>query len=387
MPPLSSGFAVSSTLQNILNRKKADQRQAMIDELSRKKIESGISVDEENARGLAANREMLNTVREGQMINDFGKQHTMGDDLSTVDPMFLRVLQKHGMISESPLKLQPQVTTSEAPQTGGAPTPEQLDAMAANAPHPEAKKGTYFSGMPEQVEEERRRSDLGGLISRGIFSDTSDMSPSERMVALAQAMGDKNVPSSVYSSMEPQGNLYVTDEASGKTSAQLGPDGKPIHTGRQGNVFQVRNRPPQGGQPQAFSHTGPNGETIWSWIRPGENIPTDSHRGNPAAPVRQGDLLPPAIANQLAKFKTAARPSMFTTKAQSDRFKTYGDTALTMASRRVSDPSVITAIQQIRNNPNEKRPNDQIIKDIAADPNVKPDELADFTELLYLVRH
>lgn len=231
-------YSVASGLQEILARKKDEalkqqalERQAMLDELNRRKIEAEMETDKANA-------EAMKVYREG-MAENYKAQADQRNVQSLDDAGFSRGTDLTGQISDRML------------QSG-------KDAGRIVSINPEAYKGNeeayaegnYFTGNPLQQR-------VASLIESGAVTDPSQIM---KFQALA-AFGDKNLPANFFES--PTVPAY-----------KAGPDGGLVfdkNIPRDAKITQAdaTRQPPQ---PQLLQIPDPEnpGQFFQRWGQPGD---------------------------------------------------------------------------------------------------------------------
>lgn len=204
MPPytgLSGGAGAAYQLQDILTRRKDEARQAMLDELNRREVESNIGY-RNSMTSLAQAREEREQGKYYQEVADalFGAGENLPDN---VDPKLMEWMQSHGLVDMQA----PRVSTSEAvadPEEGSPLTPESFAAgqKAGIAPSPHA---VYLGTRGARQELERK----AALDAYASSPNTSDEGRNYAMLARA---GVQNIPGQAIQGMH---NINIFDEPSG----------------------------------------------------------------------------------------------------------------------------------------------------------------------------
>ncbi len=417
-------YSVSSGLQEILARRKAEEQQALMNSMKERELASEMEYRNANLKSLAEQREAAAEARRMQSFNQWAQNFRMGDDLSTADPEMIEYARRMGYVTDENPNPTPSVSTGvdiagvgEGPNMvagEGSPEGDQSVRASLQPQAPEApKKGVYFRGLPKEREQQRQMQATAALIQSGALTDPK-MSPIERLAMLQQASGSYD-PSDIVRVMTEQAQerpMNILDEATGKITPALDASGKPI-MGRGGNPIITRDRPPNpsaGMQPYLYQVSDPSDPTgqkkISHWLRPGEQ-PNEKNQiqlnGSPLSGVVRGNtprgpqannaqLLTPQQAQYLAKLRTASQNSVISGRPD-DEYNNYIDTLFASLANRVSDPSVLTSIEEVLqadNDPNQPEhanlTNEQIVARIAKTPGVTQQELLEFSTLLKAIR-
>jgi hypothetical protein len=172
--PLSSGLALSDTLQQMLTRDRELKRQTMLDELARKQTEQNMSIQQQNADAMSewrkgqaaqqvaqANERYVSSFDEGE----FG----IGDNLKgRFSPEVEKALFESGRLG----KLNP---------TAGA--------NAGSGMEEDFAEGVYSMGSPKTRQRAARQQGFTQLIQSGVLTDPNK-TPAEKMIAIQQAFPD-----------------------------------------------------------------------------------------------------------------------------------------------------------------------------------------------------
>lgn len=293
---MTPGSAVADTLQELLTRRKAEARQAMLDQIAEQqrradenyraeqlKIQQAVNARDEAAAARAVNEEARRAQEFtlNQQINQdnlFGQRLGRlrgGTDLSEIpDTDFRNRIVREGLAEN----IQPFGPTEE----GGTPAPRQL-----------------YRGSPDfqQEQEERQR-----LID---FRDTVDPQQNPELLQVIDALigGASGIPTELLGA--PPETFTVAADGTITRS--------PIRMGRNANVIQLP-QVPRSEQDQLWQITYPNGDTqshygkgddavIRNAIAQGAQV----RQGNaPTDPVR--DPYDPRIVSQLNALPT--RPNI-----------------------------------------------------------------------------
>lgn len=396
-------YTVASTLDNILTTRKAEQRQAMLDEISKRNVESEITSRDENTKSLADQRSALADEHYLKMIQDSG--FDPDQDLSKIDPRMLAVAEKTGYIKHSRLSPTPSVSTSEdfRSATDDPRTQSTYDGPNANEPSftmpgdtstttgsPTEEQGTFFKGTREDQEANRLQTDMQPLIESGFFTDPK-VSDIQKMLTINRLFRQKPTTTEFTGLLKPKGNRYVMG-MDGKVTQATGPDGTPL--GTEDQITPVP-RPATAPAP-SFSYGGVDPKT-------GMPISMDNRSGHfrvaPATELPNGIAPKPTAASQgngltsadvtlLGKLraKAVASPGIVSAGAPNPRDVAAFDQVIEgITSKYHASPNVKAAIRDLLYDPNaDNSTNQEIVEGHKGD--FSDVEAAQFQDLLSIIR-
>jgi len=242
-------YSVNDGLQEILARQKSEalqqqqlQRQAMLDELNKKKIESDMATDKENAAA-------MRTYREG-MAENYRAQANQRNVESLDQSGFMPGANVTGKLSPGMLK-----SGQDAGRINSVP--QNPDAWKGN--EEDFHSGDFFLGNPVQQR-------VKGLIESGDITDPSVIMQMQAMAAL----GDTSMAANMFT---PKTQEAFTEGLDGKFRNASGAivNSLPINA----RIGQVSREPqgPQGPAPQLVQvpDTENPGQFFQRWAKPGDD--------------------------------------------------------------------------------------------------------------------
>lgn len=239
-------YSVASTVDDTLRQQREEQRQATLDALRQKDVESQIAARDEAAKMSALQRKL-------QTGEIFLKQFGIGQDASPEAYQQAKELGVGNAFSEA----KPAMGASfEGPMPTGE-TPVQAQKGSASK----------FLGTPEEQAAARSESQFANLMNSGWFED-ENVSPLEKAMA-AKKLAGLTLPSEFFKPKAGPGHVWVFDEASGKITQAPGVELPP---GMDDKII-TRNRPPQGPAPEKpilQKFTDKDGKERFSWLYPGQ---------------------------------------------------------------------------------------------------------------------
>lgn len=205
----STGYAVSNEVQKILDRKWAMQRQALLDQLNQKNIESEIAARDENARSMAEERAAQAAARQAAAeqaeIKSWGELYGPGSDVSNLDPAILEKMRKRGLTRKEMGSQGPSVSSMQEytdPITGEKQQMEVSDmpGVPGTTMLPDRE---VFAGTADQQEMERRKTAIGAIISNPKFKE---LDPLQKYLIIASATGN------LEKGFQPPAGLFPNNE-------------------------------------------------------------------------------------------------------------------------------------------------------------------------------
>lgn len=377
---VSPGGEAVDALEGLMTQRKAEARQAMLDEIAKQNAESTRALQQRqiDAADLEAAQYGL----------------TMGQDVSQIDPKYLEILKKHNMVGANPVPKPSVSTDTEFSMPGpvdGSFEEGQPTAQAEAAPATPEDTGIYFSGRPEERDRERIKQQIGSVI--GQLNDPN-LSELEKFIMISAAMEDKNgLPAGAYAASQPRNPFMVFDEESGKFDSVPGPDGKPMLAGPGDSPIIRRGyRPndPQG----SFSYAGTDPKSGLPVImnnRTGVlSVGNIAVGAKPTAASELRSKIPPTLYNALATARGKAAPSAGIFGVGGGRVDPKGNEQYRQAQLNIVNaapvtPDVKDTIIDVINDPEAAgTPTTEIIEAHKGVFNEK--ELDEFSQLLFLVR-
>ena len=240
-----------SILTNILARRKAEERQTMLDDLQRRQAESQMSLNEENSQSLRMMREAEAKRDKAEAFDKWlGK---LGPDvpLDEGGKSYLRENNMGGLIVPG---LTPNVGVDETFSDFEGPR-----ELPTGPPQP--KSPDTFYGLPK----DRKAAELQQMISGVVGNDSTN--PAMRNALLYnQLTGGDNAPAEALRSND--GRLISIDRATGRSKIDPSISGLDKDT-----VSYWNSKTGQGGGNgqrawQLNSRTGEDGKAIWEWANP-----------------------------------------------------------------------------------------------------------------------
>lgn len=356
----SPGAAAGEGILQVLAQRRLEARQRMIDEVARQDSES-----ERAAR--AQNIINSQTANEGQLLDQAKPGWSMGMDLSGIDPKLLEIARKRGLVSAGARPLTPQVTTEEA--GFGLPTapdstvdPSEAGPITSGeAPKPESQN--YYVGSPEDRARTRRMEQVGKVMAA--INGHPGMSETEKMLSIAQAMEDPNLPGEFYRTLETPQNVSIFDQENGGISPALDKDNHPITT-RGNNQFLIKTRPPR--LPNSYQNAGIDPATkkpVTLDMATGQYFTTDANGARspyggaidakPTSAGSKGNFLSPtesAVVTKSRKDYETAKTKYFNTSGIAAAKAVYTQAAITALDKLGLPSNVRSAIIETMNDPN-----------------------------------
>lgn len=231
---MTPGSAVAGQLQDILTRKRLEARQAMLDELNRKNIESEMRYREENAKGLAEQRAGLAQTRRDQAEKMFLDK--LGDNPKNLDPATAAQLQT---IDPSRLETVPGGATLpsvKSPTMGfrvGAPVTEQpsmASTVDPSQPDPSIPTTNRYTGSPAYTKQHETSAKMEALFKDPSFTNGTD---EQKLLAISQIFPGTD-PAAIFERLltsktqQAPGHAFIWDAASNRRidTGPLGPNDK-----------------------------------------------------------------------------------------------------------------------------------------------------------------
>lgn len=186
---MTPGSAVAGQLQNILTQKRLEARQAMLDQIHAKDIESQIRDRDENTR---ANSEFRAANAENRKAQEVQRRAGLYSPDMPMDPNSedYKYIQK-----EAPSLLNP--ATPETPQFD----------YEGQAPIPAA--GPTFRGLPVQIEASRKAKIQSDAMAALNSPDFAKKSPTERAAIFRMATGSEPSADIIEGRKEPHSQGYT----------------------------------------------------------------------------------------------------------------------------------------------------------------------------------
>lgn len=399
------GGAMAATLQQILARKKMESRQAMLDQQANEDRARQAKQDEIRNQMLNADLELKRLgaidgmdLPPGTDLTDWAARHPelaqTGDKYYRFDrtksiPTPAQPAQPTTSTGETTSKMYsideagnqvPIPTDPSAVSEGTGQTVLTTPPTSPPPPTTTTQSGYFARGSKEERDKQKIQESYRGLIEK--IGDFDSKTPIDKVLMVAAETGaPTNIVMQYLLPLLTAGKRGILKEATGEiTPATM--NGQPL-TSR--DDLTVINRPPAGPQPQAFSRVDENGNTVWSWVRPGEPIPADARRGNQPAPPGGGagrSLLDQAESTQLAdaKSKAATGNSLLVTQ-----WRQRAINGINRMHARIPTKSqkVIQAARDIINTPGyDNIPTPDIIKHSIGGYGLTPEEIQDLINVL-----
>lgn len=186
---MTPGSAVAGQLQNILTQKRLEARQAMLDQIHSKDVESQIRDRDENTR---ANSEFRAANAENRKAQEVQRRAGLYSPDMPMDPNSedYKYIQK-----EAPSLINP--ATPETPQfeyEGQAPIPAS---------------GPTFRGLPVQIEASRKAKIQSDAMAALNSPDFAKKSPTERAAIFRMATGSEPSADIIEGRKEPHSQIYT----------------------------------------------------------------------------------------------------------------------------------------------------------------------------------
>lgn len=345
-------YGAATTLQSILARKSQEKRQALLDSLNQQNVQSEIAARDENAKSMAEQRQALSEKNALSMADSAGL--TPDEDISNrFDPSVLGVLKKYGRVKSSVDSPTPTVTTTESFDDGSQGTP----ATSVGTPLP-PKTGTFYRGSSEDIQRARVKHNVGDFLEA--FRQNPNMSPTERLLGISQAMEEKAPAAALSQTLEPVPNQWIMDADSGNiTKANIPP----------GDHIITRSRTPQGFAPSfQFSGIDPKtnlpvrmdartGAFSVAPILDAQGKPTKGGMGPKptTASAQKPDKFPPAEINAMKMALAAYQKAHESGDGEAEAQQNLVSTQAGFIQNHVTKPSARAYIQAILANPNHQK--------------------------------
>lgn len=251
MPYGSPVFAGLSVMEDLLTKRRDQQRQDMMDEIYRRNIDSQIQAREDNAKTQAVYRQGMANDYNMQALKNFDLLHEPGSNLNNpATREWLKSINAGDMIEE-PFEAPP--TEPATPQTPSEPSEVTVgedgkvrgmnETVGVSAGERPQSHGYRYKGSPARITEQRQRQ-----LLQSIMANQNDFGKLDRMTQLLTLQqagvedGDK-----ITGPMMTGANIY--DEATNKFSPAMS-GGQQIQVPvTSGNSILQRSRPPQGRAP------------------------------------------------------------------------------------------------------------------------------------------
>lgn len=395
---MTPGSAVSDVVQQILQRRRDEQRQMMLDRLGIEKYRA-----DEEQRGLENQLAQQQEARQGRhtdaqiaeskariledRIKGFGGygETEVSPELQTTDPELWNEMLKRNRIQQRP-GLTPQTGASTDFQLPEGATPEQIEQFA------QAMEGAGSPGV--------ETSPAGPATApRWVHAGSDKFQEAQDARNRIQALSDANL-----SAEQDPLKLLLTLAAAGIDAPQgvlpnrtnvLSPGGKTVQTitGRMGDETIELNHPPQPSAvnaPYLYQIPGPNGTTVSHWLRPGEQ-PTAQNKVDASGPIRRGnepnqsaDMVPQQAWREL---RTAVSLRNVNPAQKQAAITQAMSNVKAIAAQRGVSPQVLADLSEILRNIHALReagmPVPQVNELVNRVPNITPIEQQQLTSLLY----
>lgn len=359
---MTPGSAVADGIQEILARRKAEQRQAMLDQLNAKNVQSEMDYRKgelENAASTRKTAERAATLREWEARSKMSG----GQGADELDP----TLRDEGMHLGFIQKSKPATTTSSSfdlpLNTGEAQSPDDLEAMARKmeaappAAAPDAQTHYTYSSSGEQQDDELRK-----VLLQKFLDDPKTPVELKQWGKLRQGLPKgESLPAPTTWTGDDEVPLTEFDAETNKWSHPM-IDGKPV-TGKKGQGPVVRPRPAQpnaAAQPQLVQIPDGKGGFTSSWLKPGQTLKEGTNIGGDNGPIIKGNVpKPTAAGNQTAvdpRFTLALQAAKTPAQQKQAINSLIGSYKTTQGAKMI--------VQQIIGDPS--RPSDASVEDIMA---------------------
>jgi hypothetical protein len=207
------GFAVASMADKIIDERRSQVRQAMLDELNKRNVESQISDRDENAKANAEARAALAEDRRAQAGQRFLGNFHMGQDVNPEDVRKAGSLGvgssfDPGVSGESGAQGLSSLGISGAPLAPGQ-NPETAPVMGAGdivstTPQTRSPK---FLGSPKEQESEERRQRIMDMMNTPGWKDADDLT---KAVMYNEASGAGPLPAGAFKTDKPTNKpIYI----------------------------------------------------------------------------------------------------------------------------------------------------------------------------------
>lgn len=292
------GSAVAETVQQILQRRKDEQRQQMLDTLAVKQFGQNVTnsdrtydLNKQSEARMQATSEAQIAADKERMFGERVKNMPYGEsdvsDLEQSDPEFFKQMLNRQMIRKS---TPPVGTVSNDMQLPAGATPEQIESFAAaigsnregNAEQAAGPAHSTYRGSPDYQKDMVQQKRIESLI-------TPEMEKENPLLAAVfryQAGGAQaNAPAAL---LGPKPSV-VPISPSGRAGAKV--------TGDRGTEFMELGyppNPPAGTQPNIYQIPDGKGGFSTHWLTPGQQ-PTEANKVQAPGPIVKNNL--PASSN------------------------------------------------------------------------------------------
>lgn len=291
-------YTVASTLEDILTRRKAEERQARLDALHEEQVRASLAIQKENAESNRMYRDAWADERRQNAASKFKAGLSMGQPLDPNDPTY------GGMLSSADIVpgVHPERDAVVGPQgLEGGPkifgmTPDVTGKDAADFIEGNTTKGVKsiapivkpptFYGTPKEVEENKKRDSMRAY-AKSLPAD----SPLRAAIEYNLASGGDNPPAAAITPPKPTTETGVVLGRDGKyrINGQV-VDATKLPAGAHISTEPAPPRPPATKRPDFFTKPDPKdpSKTIGYYVDPDtlqvRQVPLDdARRGNPPA--------------------------------------------------------------------------------------------------------
>ena len=343
--PMPGPYQVSQTIQDILQRRRDESRQAMIDKLNLDQTQHSMRVADEN---LALNKSQEERAANLQLESILSQRlGNVGDttDPKSLSPDLYQYAKGIGRIQPiAPATPKVTTTTMTAPPEGATPAELEEYARSLEAQPPQSETtggaqipaGERFIGRPEYEKEQRAR----GYFDQLIASRPELAQNKELMTALAIQQAGGQVPERLLGDR----NAYIYDHKGNRTATQpLGPYDEVVQTPQ---PYQM----PTWGAPKPYQEIeARTGRVVRShsldqtqYAMLAEQLAPQGHvlvaSTAPFAPLQAADRAKDIAARQFGAAFTSNAP-----RAQRTAELNQARTAL-IYETNVSNPEILTAL-------------------------------------------
>lgn len=366
---VSTGGAVADELQRILTSRKAEARQAMLDEIFKQKSAADIAATTENTASQKLYREAQAEYMRSQAQEKLGNSLNAHQDLdpstvarldpSQVDPAVDP--ERSAIVGPQGFEVIPQ--TSETYQgaegqfndPGAAQNTSGVESLFTKTAktHP-----AQFHGSPEQLELERQHQSMGKTLSMP-REQLEGMDDLQRLMLFRSFDPKGTVPAEVFKSEKPE---FMFDQVTGKYTKAVDENGNPVPPG---SHTTIRTRPPQ--------PTAANAPSPIYFIDPRNQTaePAKDENGKPiilpphtkTAVVPQVPVQSPQLRQALGQLATLKRPTGANARPADPQVVAQAEKNVVLAFGM--DPDLQQVVFQILSIPGERqKPIEQIIANI-----------------------
>lgn len=261
----SPGAGFVDQMTKALAERKADERQAMLDNLTKasearaqqaeeRANREAISMADYRKQQITESKEQAERAQAGELAQGL----SMGDDPTAngMTPEQIQLLVRHGYLTQGAATPVPSVSTSETftapPDTSfvGPQDPDQpsIPATAPEVPPtPTPTIPRYGAvGTPQERERGRKKREQGRMLVDMLSSQDPEERQTGALLAKISNANDGEIPKEFLNYLSPKQRSYTMNAENGKMEYTTGPDGKPMMT--------------RGENPQILSYT-PHHET------------------------------------------------------------------------------------------------------------------------------